>query len=1045
MSQTHELTFGGEICAYLGAHGWLVSQNDAGYDRELALFPEDVFAWLEATQPEQLAKKVKPSMSEGEQAKARTKLLRALADDLNAPDPQGGSLQVLRRGFKNTPATFTMMEKRPEKTSNAKVNARYAANRLRVMREVRYSTKNENRIDLVLFVNGIPVATVELKTDFNQSVEHAKRQYRDDRPPAGEPLLTFGARALVHFAVSNDEVWMTTRLAGKHTRFLPFNRGDAGHAGNGPDEDGGCPTTYLWRDVWARDQWLDILGKFIHYETDKSTDPKTGKQSVSKALIFPRYHQLDAVTKIVADARELGAGQKYLIQHSAGSGKTRSIAWTAHRLATLHDANDAKVFDTVIVVTDRTVLDDQLQEAVRQIEPAAGMVATINQNEAAKALTDSDSTSKSSYLTKTLASGKLIIVVTIQTFPFVLDKIASEQSLKGRRFAVIADEAHSSQTGQTAAKLKEVLSPQEIADMQDGGEVSVNDLLEAKMAARGDTDNVSFVAFTATPKQRTLELFGRPDPTTDLPRPFHLYTMAQAIEEEFILDVLASYTTYDTAFQLATKSGNATPDSALDGEGMLVDEQVATKGLMHWVKLHPTNIAQKVQIIIEHFDANVKDLLDGRAKAMVVTDSRKAAVRYKHAMDRYLAEHKIEAYTSLVAFSGEVEDPQTPQNARELLKGNTKHSEATMNPKGTKDLRTAFTDDAYRVMIVANKFQTGFDQPLLCAMYVDRKLSGVTAVQTLSRLNRFKPGKRTMVLDFVNSADDILAAFKPYYEEAEIVETTDPDSIHRLQRKLDAAGLYDDAEVDDVVEKFVRGAGNTELSGALTPIKRRFVERRKAARASKDAVELEALAMFRKDLRSFVKLYDFLSQVLNFDDTDVEKRSIFYRLLSPHLRDDDETPTVDLSDVSLRHIATTKQADTKLDLAAGEKIKLKPAGSAGTGQQRDPKMVLLDELVERLNERFAGEGFKDDQIKAWAGGILAEMEADDDLRDQAQANSEDQFLESTTLRDALVLAVSDSHDAQERMGELLSTDDAVETTLLNIIGRLLYRELKANL
>ena len=1035
MSQTRELTFGAEICAYLEAHGWLVSQNDAGYDRTLALFPEDVFAWLEATQPDMLAKKIKPSMSQGEADKARMKLLQQLASNLDAPHPAGGALQVLRKGFKDTPASFTMMEKRPETTSNAAVNARYAANRLRVMREVRYSTKNENRIDLVLFVNGIPVATVELKTDFSQSIDHAKRQYMTDRLPAGEPLLKFGTRALVHFAVSNDEVWMTTRLDGAKTHFLPFNRGNDGHAGNGPDELGGSPTAYLWRDVWARDQWLDILGKFIHYEIDKAANSKT--------LIFPRFHQLDAVTKIVADARANGAGQKYLIQHSAGSGKTRSIAWSAHRLATLHDEAGAKVFDTVIVVTDRTVLDDQLQAAVRQIETTAGMVATINTAEAAKSLIDSGSASKSSYLTQMLVSGKLIVVVTIQTFPHVLDKIASEDALKGRRFAVIADEAHSSQTGQSAAKLKEVLSPQEIADMEDGGEVSVNDLLEAKMAARGDADNVSFVAFTATPKARTLELFGRPDPTTDLPRPFHLYTMAQAIEEGFILDVLESFTTYETAFQLATASGNAVPDSALDADGALVDESAATKGLMRWVKLHPTNIAQKVQIIIEHFEANVKDLLDGKAKAMVVTDSRKAAVRYKDAMDRYLHNHKIEAYTSLVAFSGEVEDSETPQKARELVKGNALHSESTMNPKGTKDLRTAFMADEYRVMIVANKFQTGFDQPLLCAMYVDRKLSGVTAVQTLSRLNRAKPGKRTMVLDFVNSAEDILAAFKPYYAEAEITETTDPNAIHRLQNKLDAVDIYTDDEVNKVTDDFTTGKGNNVLAGGLTPVKQRYAARLKAARASGNKAEIETLTMFRKDMRSFVRLYDFLSQVLNFEDTEVERRAIFYRLLLPHLRDDaDATPIVDLSDVTLQRIATTKKDTSALDLADGEAVKLRPTGSAGTGQPHDPNMVLLAELVKRLNERFAGEGFKEDQVASWAGSILAEMREDDDLREQASANTEAQFLESTTLRDVLVLAVAESQDAQGRMAKLLSADATVESALLDALGRMLYRELQ---
>lgn len=1039
MSQTHELTLGSEICAHLEANGWLVSQSDKGYDRELALYPPDVIAWLEQTQPDRLAKRIKPSMSEAERAKATHALMRDLADMLDAPHPSGGALSVLRNGFKTTPGgPFEMMVKRPETSLNASVNARYGANRLRVMREVYYSTKNQNRIDLVLFINGIPVATIELKTQFSQSVESAKRQYREERLPAGEPLLGFGSRALVHFAVANDEVWMTTRLEGAKTRFLPFNRGRDGHAGNGLDEDGATATTYLWRDVFQRDQWLDILGKFIHYETDKRTDPATGQQTVSTNLIFPRFHQLDAVTKIVADARANGAGQKYLIQHSAGSGKTRSIAWTAHRLATLHDENDTKVFDTVIVVTDRNVLDAQLQDAVRQIETSAGMVATVSQTEAASKMKGDGPKSKSAYLGNLLTSGKLIVVVTIQTFPFVLDKIASDTALAGKRFAVIADEAHSSQAGQTAAKLKEVLSPQEIADLEDGGEVSVNDLLEAKMAAKGGAQNISFVAFTATPKARTLELFGRPDPDTDLPRPFHLYTMAQAIEEDFILDVLTSFTTYNTAFELATNA-----DEGIDPDGMKVDESEATKGLMRWVKLHPTNISQKVQIIVEHFEANVKHLLDGRAKAMVVTDSRQAAVRYKHAMDAYLNKHKITAYTALVAFSGEVTDPETPLSAGALAAGKDKHSESTMNPSGTRDLRTAFNKDEYRVMIVANKFQTGFDQPLLCAMYVDRALSGVTAVQTLSRLNRNVPGKRTMVLDFVNSAEDILAAFKPYYEEAEILETTKPSTIHKLQAKLDASGIYDADDVEKVASTYVRGKGNSALSGALQPCVQRFHDQYAAASASNDRVSLDALDLFRKDVGTFVRLYDFLSQVLNFEDTDVEKHAIFFRLLATHLRTDPAGGALDLSDdVKLIHIRTDREGEHELDLRDGEKITLKPSSDAGSKRQRDPKMVLLDDLVQRLNERFVSEDFETHQVTSWAESLVTAMKTDSELKDQAQANSLDQFLSSGTLRDSLVLAVNTTNDAHSRMTDLLNKDGAVESTMLDLLGRLLYLELK---
>ncbi|GAA3669985.1 type I restriction enzyme R subunit [Yimella lutea] len=1029
MSQVIEKAFEDELCAHLAAHGWLYSPNDDGYDRQRALFPEDVFAWLEDTQPEELAKKVKPSMSAQAQEKARDGILTRLATLLDKGQPVGGSLQVLRSGFKDTPASFSLMQKRPEQAINPTVNARYVANRLRVMRQVHYSTKNQNSIDLVLFVNGIPVATLELKTDFTQNVGDAKTQYMQDRPPAGEPLLGFGTRALVHFAVSNDEVWMTTKLAGDKTVFLPFNRGNDGHKGNGPDEDGGSATTYLWRDVLQRDQWLDIIGKFIHYETTKSTDEKTGQVSTKHMLIFPRFHQLDAVTKIVNDARTNGAGQRYLIQHSAGSGKTRSIAWSAHRLATLHNDQNEKVFDTVIVVTDRNVLDAQLQEAIKQIESKAGVVATISSAEASK----KSFTSKSAYLTQTLSSGKLIIVVTIQTFPFVLEAIQENKALAGRKFAVIADEAHSSQTGQTATKLKQVLSDQEAADLEDGGEVDVEAILAADAKAKADTHNISFLAFTATPKAKTLEMFGT-EGDDGLPRPFHTYTMAQAIEENFIHDVLRNYTTYSTAFELAKKvqGGQMQPVQRIESNGELVDESAATKGLMRWVKLHPTNIAQKVQVIIEHFEANVKPLLGGRAKAMVVTDSRKAAVRYKTAMDAYIQKMGYTDYTSLVAFSGEVVDPKT---------GPGPFTEHTMNP-GVKDLRGAFNTDEYRVMIVANKFQTGFDQPLLCAMYVDRQLSGVTAVQTLSRLNRFVPGKKTMILDFVNNEEEILAAFKPYYEEARIVATTDPNQIHDLQTKLDTAGIYSTEELDAVVEAFVLKKGNNALAGAIQPIKQRFVARYNTAVATKDKCTVDELSTFRKDIGTYVRLYDFLSQILDFEDTDVEKHAVFCRLLVPHLRVSDTSERVDLSDVELVQIMQKETGKHSIDLGEGEVVPLRTTTAAGSKKSRDPRMVLLDEVIERINEVSGAADIPNHQKMSWIDSVIAAMESDEDLREQAVANNEDQFLISPTLRDALTLAVVETNISQTRMTQLFNEKGAIEKLLLEALGKTVYLDLQ---
>lgn len=1027
-NQTWESEFERELCEHLEVHGWLYSHDDADYDRQRALFPEDLFAWLEETQPDELAKKVKPGMSDQAKAKARDQILTRLATLLDKGQPVGGSLQVLRSGFKDTPASFTLMQKRPEQDVNQIVNNRYTANRLRVMRQVHYSTKNTNSIDLVLFLNGIPVATLELKTDHKQNIGDAKKQYMTDRDPAGEPLLGFGTRALVHFAVSNDEVWMTTKLSKEKTYFLPFNRGNDGHAGNGPNEGGGSATTYLWHDVLQRDQWLDIIGKFIHFETAKSTDEKTGQVTTDHVLIFPRFHQLDAVTKLVADARENGPGQRYLIQHSAGSGKTRSIAWTAHRLATLHDVKNQKVFDTVIVVTDRNVLDAQLQEAIKQIESKSGIVATISTAEAAK----KSFSSKSAYLTQTLSSGKLIIVVTIQTFPFVLEAIQENRALAGRKFAVIADEAHSSQTGETASKLKQVLSDQETQDLADGGEVDVEAILAAAAKAKADTHNITFLAFTATPKAKTIEMFGTPG-EDGLPHSFHTYTMAQAIEEKFILDVLLNYTTYDTAFELAKKveGGQMRPVQRIEADGELVDESAATKGLMRWVKLHPTNIAQKVQVIIEHFESNVKQLLGGRAKAMVVTDSRKAAVRYKAAMDAYIAKMGYTDYTSLVAFSGEVDDPET---------GAGHFTEHSMNP-GVKDLRSAFNTDEYRVMIVANKFQTGFDQPLLCAMYVDRQLSGVTAVQTLSRLNRFVPGKKTMILDFVNNEGEILAAFKPYYEEARIVATTDPNQIHDLQTKLDTSGLYTGEELESVVEAFVLNKGNNALAGAIQPVKQRFISAYNTAVAKDDKGQMDDLDIFRKDVGTYVRLYDFLSQIIYFGDTDVEKHAVFFRLLVPHLSARGGSERVDLSDVELVDIKQKETGKHTLNLAEGEVVPLKPTTGAGSKASRDPRMVLLNELIDRLNSQFAGEDVRGDQLSSWTSALVMAMKTDEDLREQAEVNSEEQFLASPTLKDVLLLAVAETHGAHSRMTELFNEKGAVENAMIELLGKLLYLDL----
>jgi type I restriction enzyme R subunit len=634
MSLHKEINFETDICGHLAAHGWLYAEGAAqAYDRGRALFSPDVIAWIQITQP-----KAWDTLTKNHGTQAESVLLDRLRKSLD----DRGTLDVLRHGFEmiGLRQTVTLSQFKPALAMNPETLKKYADNRLRVVRQVHYSRHNENCIDLVLFINGLPMATVELKTDFTQSVADAVDQYRFDRHPrpkgqsAAEPLLSFPNGALVHFAVSNSEVHMTTKLVGGATAFLPFNQGDNGAAGNPPNEEG-HRTAYLWEKVWQRESWLEILGRYLVTQKDS-------KKQITK-IIFPRFHQLDATRKLLAKVLEEGPGGKYLIQHSAGSGKTNSIAWSAHFLADLHSAEHKKMFDTVLVVSDRTVLDTQLQEAIFDFERTAGVVATIK----------GESASKSGELAKALSGGKKIVVCTIQTFPFALKAVQELAATQGKRFAVIADEAHSSQTGEAAAKLKAVLSAEELRELNDGGEVSTEDILAAQMVARSADTGITYVAFTATPKAKTLELFGRrprpdlPASKENLPAAFHVYSMRQAIEEKFILDVLQNYTPYSTAFKLA-HNGKEFDDKE-------VEKNEAIKGIMRWVRLHPYNISQKVQVVVEHFRENVAPLLNGTAKAMVVVGSRLEVVRWKLAIEKYIKGQGYKIGT-LVAFSGEVND-----------------------------------------------------------------------------------------------------------------------------------------------------------------------------------------------------------------------------------------------------------------------------------------------------------------------------------------------------------------------------------------------------
>jgi type I restriction enzyme R subunit len=1032
VQQHHESSFEVEICEHLAAHGWLCSPNDSGYDRELALFTEDVFGWLGDTQPDQLAKRIKPELSGEALAKAQAGVLATLVKALGAdPKANGGTLSVLRRGFKDLNAQFSMCQFRPNTSLNETTKKRYEAVRLRVMRQVHYSTQNSNSIDLAFFVNGIPVATAELKTDFTQNITDAVLQYKDHRHPKGEPLLQFGSRALVHFAVSNSEVQMTTKLAGKDTVFLPFNRGNNHHAGNPPNPHG-SPTAYLWELILQRNTWLDILGRFLHLQVTDKVDPVSDKKIRTQTMLFPRFHQWEAVTQLVESARDQGPGQRYLVQHSAGSGKTNSISWLAHRLSVLHDDANKPVFDSVIVITDRNVLDAQLQEAIRQIDRTPGVVAHIAGLGGAK----------SQELADALQGGTKIIIVTIQTFPYALELIRTQANLKGKNFAIIADEAHSSQAGEASKRLKAALTATELEELEDGGTIDAEDLLAAEMAARAESKNLSFFAFTATPKAKTLELFGHKG-IDGTPHPFHLYSMQQAIEEGFILDVLKNYTPYKTAFRL-THNGQTyeTEDTAASGTiqvsggsgGALVDKSAAIKSVMNWVKLHPTNISQKVQIIIEHFRENVGWRLDGRAKAMVVTSSRKAAVRYKLAFDKYIAQKGYSDVAALVAFSGEVSDMESAIE-------NVSETSTLMNP-GLKrrGVREAFATDEYNVMLVANKFQTGFDQPLLVAMYVDKRLSGVAAVQTLSRLNRVAPGKdQTFVLDFANSAEDIVEAFEPYYEATTLADVTDPNIVHQTMNKLDATGIYQESEINGLVADYLANKGHEALNKWVTPARDRFRDRERHATDHNDNLALEELHLFRKDVGTFLRQYDFLSQIVNYEDPSLEKLSIYLRHLAPVITTDQLNHEIDLSTVDFDYIAQRKQGTTSGKLSGG--VALEPAKESGTGTVRDPEMVALDEVIAQINDLFSGD-HPDSSVRNVVTHIKDRLEESETLQEQAQNNSLAQFSASPDLQNEFVSAVLGAMESHSDLSTQIINNPEISQKLMGELVPIIYRALQ---
>jgi type I restriction enzyme R subunit len=945
-----------------------------GYNRETCLDHETVLSFIKETQAATWQKLEKHFKSE-----TGSQIIARLSKELELR----GTLDVLRKGMDLFGQQIKLAYFKPEHTLSEQAIERYKANRLTVTRQVFYSVHHNNSLDMVLGVNGIPVVTMELKNQpTGQNVRHAIRQYKKDRDPR-ELMFKFRKhpiRTLVHFAVDSDLVYMTTRLAGEATYFLPFNKGHNGGAGNPPAD--GFRTQYLWQEVLAPDSLLDILQRFMHLQVEE----KNGKRK--ETMIFPRYHQLDAVRKLIADAKENGAGKSYLIQHSAGSGKSNTIAWLAHRLSGLHK-DDQPVFHSTIVITDRVVLDRQLQGTISQFEQTLGVVQKIDEN--------------SAQLAEAIATGKKIIITTLQKFPFVLDKLEQQQ---GKRFAVIMDEAHSSQSGETAQKVREALRDYTAeernhleAELAEAVTDSEAELIK-EVSKRGKPSNISFFAFTATPKAKTLEMFGTQD--TGIPKPFHLYTMRQAIEEGFILDVLSHYMTYQMYYKLS-KAIEDDPE---------VEQKKAKRALTRYMALHPYNASQKAEIIVEHFKTAVRHKIGGEAKAMVVTGSRQQALLFYRAIERYLKE-KAYPFKALVAFSGTLYDDAT----------GTEVTEAQVNGFAESELPKQFATPKYQFLIVADKYQTGFDQPLLHTMYVDKKLSGIQAVQTLSRLNRTHPAKQdTFVLDFVNDKEEIYASFKPYYEATELEGVTDLNMIYDLKNRLYDYQIFQPSEVEEFAQVFFKPQ-NKQKKGELAEL-HRIVDL--AVERFKVLIDIEQ-GECKSALTKFVRTYSYISQIAPFTDAALHKLFVYVSMLVKKLPNE-ASGSLELDDeVKLSYYRLEKTFEGQIDLSDGESEKLKVYegdGSGGSGVEERDRLSVILELV---NEKF-GTNFKPSD-RVFFEQAKEEMLADEITIHQARNSSRENFVRSKSSQ--ALKSFMATKNSNEQLFRRLFTDKDFQETILH--------------
>ena len=946
-----ELTFESAIEISLLESGGYTQGFSEDFDSKLGLFPSYVTHFLKTSQPKAWEKLTNIHKDEAEK-----KVLQRLIKEIDLR----GILDVIRNGFTDYGVKFQMGYFKPESALNPDAEALYLTNHLSVTRQLYYERVGKNSIDMVLSLNGLPIATIELKNQFSgQSVDNAKKQYVYDREPS-EPIFQFKKRALVHFAVDTDECFMTTKLDGKHTRYLPFNIGSNNGAGNPVNKDG-YRTSYLWEYVWTKDSFMDIIGKFLHLSIEEYE--MNGVKKKKETIIFPRFHQMQVVRKITTDSKLNGAGKNYLIQHSAGSGKSNSIAWLSYRLSSLHDDTNHRVFDSVIVITDRKVLDSQLQNTIYQFEHKEGVVQKIDKD--------------SQQLADALAAGSNIIITTLQKFPFILDKIGE---LPARKYAVIIDEAHSSQGGEATKKMKEVLSAKSLEDAEKdeadtGLEEDAEDEIRKSMLARGKQTNLSFFGFTATPKPKTVEVFGTKG-ANGKPEPFHLYSMKQAIEEGFILDVLKNYTTYKTYFKLSKEIE----------DDPKVNKKKASRAIGRFLSLHPHNLAQKTEVMVEHFRQIVSKKMGGKAKAMVVSSSRLHAVRYKEEFDKYIQEQGYTDIKTIVAFSGKVIHAFAPEGVTEV----------ELNGFSEKELPRKFASDEYQLLLVADKYQTGFDQPLLHTMYVDKKLSGVKAVQTLSRLNRMCAGKEdTFVLDFANDTDDILNSFQPYYELTSIKENSDPNYLYDLKSEIEKSNIIWETEINNFCNVFFKSAKSlsvseqSKLNAYIDPAVERYKQLPKE-NSKADVIGTEVTQEdFKNTLQSFNRTYSFLTQIMPFSDVELEKLFTYTRFLYKKLPRTSENDKFKLGDeVSLEYYRLQKIAENNIAMEDQGVYELEGGGSAGIRMSKEDE-VALSEIIEVLNKRFATAFNTADKL--FFDQIEEDMILDEKLAGQAKNNSIENF------------------------------------------------------